>query len=184
VAVIPATVGGPRQIGDGDATSPDLSAFRRAGGKLIVWQGWADQNLPPSGTVDYYKAAVRYAGGFPASQAFTRLYMIPGQYHCLDGGSPPVNGLATVNRLLAGLISWVERGAAPGTFSFPLAHPAGTPRAIQVHPLNPLSPPHGGSRGLNTPLPLDRPLPARRRTVVHHQGHEPHLPALGTQSGR
>lgn len=133
-----------------DATDPDLSAFRRAGGKLIVWQGWADQELPPFGTVDYYKAVVRYAGGFGASQAFSRLYMIPNQYHCLDGGSPEVNGVATTDDLLTSLVRWTEHGTAPGTFSFPLARPTGALRAITVHPLNPLSAPRGGARGLNT----------------------------------
>jgi feruloyl esterase len=133
-----------------DATDPDLSAFEKAGGKLILWQGWADQELSPFGTVEYYKAVVRHAGGFSASQAFTRLYMIPGQYHCLDGGSPQVNGQVTTGDLLNSLIRWVERGVPPRTFSFPLAQPAATLRAISVHPLNPLSPPRGGARGLNT----------------------------------
>jgi feruloyl esterase len=133
-----------------DATDPDLSPFRNAGGKLIIWQGWADENLPPTGTVDYYKAVVRAAGGFPASQAFTRLYMIPNQYHCLDGGFPEVNGLRTTQDLLAGLIQWVEYGTAPGTFSFPVAPPTAKLRAISVHPLNPLRPPRGGAQGLNT----------------------------------
>jgi Tannase and feruloyl esterase len=76
-----------------DATDPDLNGFRRAGSKLILWQGRADQELPPAGTIDYYKAVVRAAGGFRASQAFTRLYMIPNQCLCLDGGFPEVNGL-------------------------------------------------------------------------------------------
>ena len=133
-----------------DATDPVLSAFRNAGGKLIIWQGWADENLPPTGTVDYYKAVVRAAGGFPASQAFTRLYMIPNQYHCLDGGFPEVNGLTATQDMLAALIRWAEHGTAPGTFSFPVAQPAAKLRAITVHPLNPLRPPAGGARGLNT----------------------------------
>ena len=38
-----------------DAMSTDLSAFRRHGGKLIIWQGWADQAIPTYGTVDYYE---------------------------------------------------------------------------------------------------------------------------------
>jgi feruloyl esterase len=148
------TVAGYRKLrplaGIYDATDPRLSAFRKAGGKLILWQGWADQELPPTGTVDYYRAVVRNSGGFAASQAFSRLYMIPDQYHCLDGGFPPVNGVVTTGDLLTSLIRWVEHGTAPGTFSFPLAHPAGTLRAIAVRPLNPLAPPPGGTRGLNT----------------------------------
>ena len=128
-----------------DATDPDLTAFHHAGGKLIIYQGWADQEVSPFGTVGYYNAVVRNAGGFRASQDFTRLYMVPGQYHCLDSGSPPVT-----SNLLTPLMRWVEQGTAPGTISFPLTHPTARLQAITVHPLNPLSPPPDGTRGLNT----------------------------------
>lgn len=131
-----------------DAINPDLSAFQQAGGKLIIYQGWADEKISPFGTVDYYRAVVQHAGGFTASQAFTRLYMVPGQYHCLNGGSPAVD--AQRSDLLDSLMTWVERGTAPGTISFPLAQPTATLSAITVQPLNPLSPPPGGARGLNT----------------------------------
>jgi hypothetical protein len=133
-----------------DATDPDLSAFRQAGGKLIIYQGWDDQKISPFGTVDYYKAAVQDAGGFAASQAFTRLYMIPGQYHCLTDGSPAVDVQQAKGELLNSLMKWVEQGTVPRTFSFPLAQPTAKLSAITVHPLNPLSPPPGGARGLNT----------------------------------
>jgi hypothetical protein len=133
-----------------DATDPDLSAFRRAGGKLIIYQGWADEKISPFGTVGYYKTVVREAGGFAASQAFTRLYMIPGQYHCLSGGSPALNQQQAMGELLNSLVKWVEHGTAPGTFSFPLARPTARLSAITVHPLNPLSPPPGRTRGLNS----------------------------------
>jgi hypothetical protein len=39
---------------------------------------------------------------------------------------------------------------APGTFSLPLEQPTATLSAITVRPLNPLSPPSSGARGLNT----------------------------------
>ncbi|MGW5654980.1 tannase/feruloyl esterase family alpha/beta hydrolase [Streptomyces humi] len=123
-----------------DATSPDLSAFARAGGKIIIYHGWADQAIPPTGTVDYYKAVVRHAGGFGASQAFSRLYMIPGQYHCLSGGDPAVTG-----DLLTSLMSWVEQGQSPGDVSFPLVKPTDTLKQIDVSPMNPLTPPSGGT---------------------------------------
>jgi hypothetical protein len=137
-------------VGVYNATDPDLSAFRQAGGKLIIYQGWDDQLVSPSGTVAYYKAVVQDAGGFTASQAFTRLYMVPGQYHCLSSGSPAVDVQQATNELLNSLTKWVEQGTAPGTFSFPLAQPTATLSAITAHPLNPLSPPPGGARGLNT----------------------------------
>jgi feruloyl esterase len=129
-----------------DATDPDLAAFAHDGGKLILYQGWADQEIPPFGTIGYYKAVVNRAGGFAASQRFSRMYLVPNQYHCLSNGSPMVRG----NNLLGSLISWVEHGIAPGTASFPLAHPTRKLRAIVVHPFNPQLPPPGGARGLNT----------------------------------
>jgi hypothetical protein len=133
-----------------DGTDPDLSAFRKAGGKLIIWQGWADQEVSPFGTVDYYKAVVHHAGGFTASQDFTRLYMIPGQYHCTTGGSPRMNPQTAISELLRALMQWTEQGTAPATISFPLLQPTATLKAITVHPLSPLSSPPGGTRGLNT----------------------------------
>jgi hypothetical protein len=132
-----------------DATDPDLSAFRQAGGKLIMFQGWADEKISPFGTVDYYGAVVRQAGGFAASQDFSRLYMIPDQNHCLSNGSPQVNPQQATDMLFSSLQKWVEHGTAPGSFSFPLLHPTVKLSAISVRPLNPLSPPPGGARGLN-----------------------------------
>src|SRR5256885_10014085 len=38
-----------------DAANPDLTAFRNGGGKIILWHGWADQAIPPVGTVAYYQ---------------------------------------------------------------------------------------------------------------------------------
>jgi Tannase and feruloyl esterase len=128
-----------------DATDPDLSAFRRDGGKLIIWQGWADQAVPPTGTVHFYSAVVKAAGGYASSQTFTRLYMIPGGYHCLSGGAPASNG-----DLLTPLFNWVQNGQAPGTVRFPLSTPTSTLSALQVSPLNPDAPPPGGAKGLNS----------------------------------
>jgi len=127
-----------------DATDPDLAAFAHDGGKLILYQGWADQEISPFGTVGYYKAVVDQAGGFAASQRFSRPYLVPSQYHCLTDGSP-----AVTSNLMGPLIGWVEHGIAPGTISFPLVHPTPKLRAIVVHPFNPLLPPPGGARGLN-----------------------------------
>jgi feruloyl esterase len=118
-----------------DSTDPDLSAFQKAGGKIIIWHGFADSAINPFGTINYYKAVVSGAGGFAASQAFSRLYMIPGGYHCLGGGAPQVTA-----DLLDPLISWVENGAAPGAQSFPLSKPTPALTSITVSPMNPAAP--------------------------------------------
>ena len=37
-----------------DADNPDLTAFKRRGGKLIIYHGWSDPALSASATIDYY----------------------------------------------------------------------------------------------------------------------------------
>ena len=98
-----------------NATDPDLSAFRRHGGKLILYHGWADSSIPPAATVDYYAAVERRAGGFAASQRFSRLYMVPGGYHCLITATELV-----FVEMLQPLMDWVESGTAPGTLDAPV----------------------------------------------------------------
>ena len=59
-----------------DATDPNLTAFYKAGGKLIQWQGWADQFIPPYGSVAYRQAVINTMGAQTAAK-FYRLYMFP-----------------------------------------------------------------------------------------------------------
>jgi feruloyl esterase len=89
------------------AVDPDLSRFRDAGGKLMLWRGWADADLSPAATISYYEQVVERMGGPGATQEFFRLFMIPGKSHCEDEpfGAPP--------EALTLLEEWVERGAAP-----------------------------------------------------------------------
>ena len=108
------------RLGDAiyNANDPDLHAFAARGGKLILYHGWADQSIPPWSTLDYYAAVERASGGFRASHAFSRLYMIPGGYHCLFEPNLAAPGLPRSINLadfLAPLISWVQHGTAPGT---------------------------------------------------------------------
>ncbi len=89
-----------------DATNPDLSAFEKSGGKLILWHGLADQHISPLNTIAYYQAVEKLLGADRADQ-FTRLYLFPGMYHC-DGGEGP-NKID----LLTPMLNWVENGVAP-----------------------------------------------------------------------
>jgi feruloyl esterase len=97
-------------------SSPDLRAFRRAGGKLILWHGWADPLISPLHTLEYYqKVAAFFADGHPMSedaeiariQGFARLFLAPGVNHC--GGGPGPDQFDA----LAALEGWVERGIPP-----------------------------------------------------------------------
>jgi hypothetical protein len=89
-----------------DPTNPDLRAFAAHGGKLIIWQGWADSGTSPFGTLNYY-AAVRKLMGSEEVSKFLTLYMIPGMYHC--GGGPAA---ATLD-ILTPLMAWVEDKSEP-----------------------------------------------------------------------
>jgi Tannase and feruloyl esterase len=90
-----------------DAMDTNLSAFYRHGGKLIMWQGWADNGIPPSGTVDYWDIMSRRMGA--ATTKFARLYMFPSVYHCGGGYAS-----ATTPDLIYPMVQWVEQGSAPG----------------------------------------------------------------------
>jgi feruloyl esterase len=127
-----------------DSTDPNLSGFSRAHGKLILYQGWADQAVPPFGTVSYYAEVNSEMGGFDATQAFSRLYMVPAQYHCLDGGDPHVS-----SDLLTPLMNWVQHSIAPTVISFPLLKPTSKMERIPVSPLDPLVPVREGLSALN-----------------------------------
>lgn len=89
-----------------DATNPDLSAFQKAGGRLILWHGWADQHISPLFTIAYYDA-MQGTMGASAVSAFARLYLVPGVGHC--GGGEGFPNIDLVSRITA----WVEQGTAP-----------------------------------------------------------------------
>jgi feruloyl esterase len=104
-----------RRIGaDITAVSPDLRAFARRGGRLIMYQGWGDplnaQTLPAN--YRHQVIALFARRGAPASaerlvDGFFRLFMAPGMAHCLGGPGPSrFDALAAVQ-------VWVERGQAP-----------------------------------------------------------------------
>ena len=109
-----------------NATDPDLSAFRRRGGKLIMYHGWADTALTPLMSVDYYEKA-RAANG-PDTPDFFRLFMVPGMFHCSGGF-----GTDTFDAMTP-LIEWVENGTAPD--SIPAAQLTGG-RVSRTRPLCP-----------------------------------------------
>jgi hypothetical protein len=83
---------------------PDLSAFKKRGGKLIQYHGWADPAIPALDSIDYYKSVQAKMG---QTASFYRLFMAPGMLHC--GGGPGPNVLAT----LPAITRWVEQDAAP-----------------------------------------------------------------------
>lgn len=86
---------------------PDLTRFARHGGKLLLYQGWADQQVAPAAIIQFYESMSHRSGDSAHTQQWARLFMAPGMGHCLGGEGPD-----TFNKLGA-LEEWVEQGQPP-----------------------------------------------------------------------
>jgi feruloyl esterase len=93
-----------------NATSPDMTPFFSRGGKLLLYHGWSDSQVPPLNTIKYYDSVVRHMGAANASKS-VRLFMAPGMGHCRGGEGPD-----TFDKVGA-LERWVEQGKAPDQFT-------------------------------------------------------------------
>jgi hypothetical protein len=87
------------------ARTPDLDAFRKRGGKLIVAHGASDPVFSLQDTADWYRALDQRNGGLAGM--FARLFAVPGMGHCMGG--PSTDGYDT----FTALVKWVEHGSAP-----------------------------------------------------------------------
>jgi feruloyl esterase len=92
---------------DVDDLDPDLAAFAKHNGKLLLYHGWADQQVAPGSTIDFYKSALDASEGSAHAPAWIRLFMIPGMGHCSGGEGPDSFDKISVMEL------WVEHGKAP-----------------------------------------------------------------------
>jgi hypothetical protein len=104
-----------------DPDSPDLAAFQRRGGKLLVYHGWSDDMVPAETSTDYHAAVVTRRGQATVDR-FYRLFMVPGLAHCSGGAGAdvlmrssrhPNVGLDPEHDVLVALQRWVERDQAP-----------------------------------------------------------------------
>jgi feruloyl esterase len=93
--------------GNINAMDPNLGPFLARGGKLIQYHGWADQQIPPGTSPEYYDSVVRALGGADKVDGGYRLFMVPGMAHCGGG-----NGTSTFD-VLAALERWVELKSPP-----------------------------------------------------------------------
>ena len=111
-----------------DATNPDLSAFQKAGGKLILWHGWADQHISPLYTINYYEA-MKSTMTATTVDTFARLYVVPGVAHCGGGeGFPDID-------LVSQITAWSEQGTAPDAVNTVQSDSSGTVTATRpVYP--------------------------------------------------
>jgi feruloyl esterase len=67
---------------------PDLTQFAEHGGKLLIYHGWADQQVAPVASVEFYQSVVNISGDPAQSSSWVRLFMAPGMAHCVGGEGP------------------------------------------------------------------------------------------------
>ncbi|GGB41607.1 feruloyl esterase [Roseibium aquae] len=97
-----------------NSDDPDISKFREAGGKMIVWHGWADAIVTPFKTVAWFEEAAEIAGGRENLEENVALFMIPGMDHC--GILPSPGGVSQANLdPLTPLENWMETGERPSS---------------------------------------------------------------------
>lgn len=90
-----------------DELDPNLTAFANRGGKLLIYHGWADQQVAPGSSIEFYQAARELSSVKPSRSDWIRLFMVPGMGHCRGGEGPD-----TFDKIGA-LERWVEKGEAP-----------------------------------------------------------------------
>jgi Tannase and feruloyl esterase len=106
------------------ARSPDRTAFRQNGGKMILYHGLSDGVFSPFDTIDWYNAMDRRMGH---AEDFIRLFLVPGMGHC--SGGPSTDSVSP----FTALVNWVEKGIAPD--SIIATAPTGTPWPGRTRPL-------------------------------------------------
>lgn len=106
----------------GNANTADLEEFKSHGGKLLLFHGFADPQIPTLNTIAYYERLItsqtregrhdekKRTEGLHRTQEFARLFLQPGVAHCNGGAGPD-----SVDFLdpLVPLVQWVEQEIAP-----------------------------------------------------------------------
>jgi feruloyl esterase len=90
-----------------NALDPNLKPFLDRGGKLIQFHGWADPQISPANSTQYYTRVADALGGAASVHGSYRLFMAPGMGHCGGGEGP------NTFDMVAALEQWVEHGKAP-----------------------------------------------------------------------
>jgi len=87
-------------------TDPNLKPFFDRGGKLIIWHGWQDQQVPAQSATTYFNDVLKTVGRNAAGNSI-QLYMMPGVNHCRSGPGPD-----TFDKMAA-IESFVATGKSP-----------------------------------------------------------------------
>jgi feruloyl esterase len=97
-----------------DATDPDLSAFQRRGGKLVMKVNTTDYTVSPRWSYAYYDKVVETMGQRTVD-SFLRFYVGVGIFHNRNVGRNPLTNelVPSFVDFIAMIDDWVEKGKAP-----------------------------------------------------------------------
>src|ERR1041385_7457232 len=98
----------PETVAIMNADNPDMSAFAKRGGKLLVVGGWADTGTPPGGSVDSYNSVVKRMGE-KQTRDFFRLFMVPAMGHQMGTNGPENFNFDSLKTVM----DWKATGKAP-----------------------------------------------------------------------
>jgi feruloyl esterase len=109
----------------------DLGKLRDLGRKVVVYNGLADDAIPPAGSIYYHQRVAAAMGGDAELAKFMRMYLLPGAAHSSQGRAFAANGKNDAvplpklpgnanqtptreqDQLFTALVDWVEKGTAP-----------------------------------------------------------------------
>jgi feruloyl esterase len=98
----------------GDASDPDLSAFRAHGGKLVMKVNTTDYTANPRWTMAYYDKVVETMGQ-ASVDSFLRFYVAVGIFHNRNVGRNPITNelVPSFVDFIAMVDDWVEKDKVP-----------------------------------------------------------------------
>jgi feruloyl esterase len=105
----------------------DLQPFFDRGGKLLLYHGWSDPQVPPLATIAYFNAVLK-ATNRASRGTGIELYMQPGVNHCWGGDGPDTfDAVGALDR-------WMRSGRAPARITALHVSPDGVDRTRPLCP--------------------------------------------------
>lgn len=99
-----------------DADDPDIVSLRESGAKMLTYHAFADPGVAPQSGISYCHRSAKVLGGEEEALDTHRLFLVPGQDHCIRSRGVPGDvepPIPTIKQWLDFVVDWVEEGIAP-----------------------------------------------------------------------